>query len=1384
MNRMPKKSEPHSLVGIQHIRLLVENAPEGMVICDLSNRITYANRVFCEMFGYALEETMGKDINSIVSRSAPVRKEAGKIASHILETPYVIENTIRENRMGEPVHVSLLAGPIRDNGRLVGAYGVYRDISESKRMEADIQRERVFFEKLFSDTPIAILICDCGENVVRANRAFLDMFGYTVDEITGGNADTLVTTGDEMLREARNANSAVWNRREMLTLNTVRTKKDGTPIPVKIYQFPFQVDENTHLDYNVFIDMSDQARLENSIRKEKIFFETLFESSPYSVTLEDTDGTILKANKAFYDMFGYSVSDNIIGSDVNEIVALDPEIQKEARGMDNRFWTGENINQDVVRQRKDGSLIHLSLVQTLLELPDGARLVYVIYGDITSRVRASETLKRRLRFQKLTASLSSLFLEKGELASKLARGLTEINAFLETDAAWVVSFDENDPRDQRLTAKSPADAPDPPRLSWLGKEIRKRRSLDLETLRDIPADTDERRFFGEAGFNGLLATAIGLEQTRGFVVFGRRLEHVTPNEEDLGILSIFANILDQAFGRAEAEEELFRHRQMLEGIVETQNDFIVRWKPDFTITFANAPYCRFRNVDPETICGTSLLDLIPKEDVPAEHAFLERILSGETLIATEEKETNIEGETRWMHWYDKAIYDGRGRLVEIQSEGRDITQLKEIQQELERSEKRYQSIVQDQDDMVIRITPDDGSLTFVNDAYCRRFGKSREELLGSSIFAHVDCGEAGRLCREHFEKLTPENPTNIDNSYSVFPGGKISYEQWSNRGIFDAAGNLVEIQCVGRDVTESKIAEKRLKESEQRYLTIVNDQMDFVVRFSPEGQISFANRAYEKRMGLGVGEAMLRNFLNSLETGPAAYLEETLFPSLTPEHPVAEYETVSTSPDCKKCREHWIFRGIFDTRGFLREIQAVGRDFTKIKETEEALRETTQLYLGMVENQVELVCRFNMQGDLLFANDAYCNYFDVDRATVPDQKISLILPPREWEQLEADLMSLSPDNPYIFREHPVYGPGGDRRWTRWSNRGVFSAEGDLLEILAVGRDTTDIKKASDELEHLNDVLRAVRGVNRLINRERNPDRLIPGICGHLLDTRGYANVWIALMDGTGKLFSITETGRDSGGNPLSEKLCNLELNDWGWKVLLTPGVTLNSNLVPFSDFPLMDSYKDKGVMTTRLEHEGVILGLICVSLPDGFVADSEEQDLFFETAQDIAAAIHVLDEEKKRESQKRETDLRATHMEKLLHDYRDGLWEWDITSGRTFFSSGYTAMLGYEADDVAPSYDGWKDLIHPEDRDRATENVQRCLAAGGSDTLHQVYRMRTAQGGWKKILDRANVVKRNAAGEGVRMVGIHIDIGDQLTEKACHFEKSRSDDEKSRAQAQ
>ncbi len=1360
MNRMPKKNEPHSLVGIQHIRLLVENAPEGMVICDRSNRITYANRVFCEMFGYALEEAMGKDIDSIVSRSAPVRKEAEQIASNILEQPCVLENTIRENRRGEPVPVSILAGPIHDNGKLVGAYGVYRDISEHEIMEANIQRERVFFEKLFSDTPIAILICDCDGDVRRANRAFLNMFGYTMDEIAGENADALVTTGPEMLREARNVNSAVWNKKQMLTLNTMRTKKDGTPIPVKIYQFPFQVDEKTHLDYNVFIDMSDQARLETSIRKEKLFFEKLFESSPYSVTLEDANGNILKANRAFYSMFGYSVSDNIIGRDVNEIVALDPEIQKEARDMDSRFWNGENINRDVVRQRKDGSLIHLSLVQTLLELPDGTRLVYVIYGDITSRVRASETLKQRLRFQKLTASLSSLFLEKGELASKLARGLTEINAFLETDAAWVVRFYETGQQVQRLMAKSPDDAPRPPQFPWLGGQIKNSRLLNIKSPDDFPEDSSERRFFGEAGFSGLLATGIGLEHTRGFIVFGRRHQHATPNEEDLGILGIFANILDQAFGRAEAEEQLFQHRQMLEGILETQNDFIVRWKPDFTITFANQPYCRFRKADPETICGTSLLDLIPKEDIPHEHTILQRMLSGKTLLACEEKATNAEGDVRWMHWYDKPIYDGQGRLVEIQSEGRDITEIKNIQQELEHSEKRYQSVVQDQDDMVIRITPEDGSLTFVNEAYCRRFGKSREELLGSSIFAHVDCGEAGRLCREHFEKLTPDNPTNIDNSYSVFPGGEISYEQWSNRGIFDAAGNLVEIQCVGRDVTESKKAEKKLKESEQRYLAIVNDQMDFVVRFNPEGQISFANRSYEKRMGLGPGEAMLRNFLDPLECEQAKHLEETLFPSLTPETPVAEYETVSTDPAGDKRREHWIFRGIFDTRGFLREIQAVGRDFTKMKETEQALRETTQLYLGMVENQVEMVCRFNMQGNLLFANDAYCSYFEVDRATVPEQKISLILPPREWEQLWADLMSLSPDNPYIFREHPVFGPGGTKRWTRWSNRGVFSEEGELLEILAVGRDTTDIKKASYELEHLNDILRSVRGVNRLINRERNLDRLIPGICGHLLDTRGYANVWIALMDGTGKLFTVTETGRDGGGNPLSEKLCNQELNDWGWKVLLTPGVTLNRNLVPFSDAPLMDSYKGKGVMITRLEYDGVILGLICVSLPEGFETDSEEQDLFFETAQDIAASIRVLDEEKKRENQKKETDTRAAHMEKLLHGYRDGLWEWDISSDRIFFNSGYAAMLGYDANEIVPSYDGWKDLVHPEDLDRATENVQRCMAPGGCDAQNNIYRMLRANGGWTWILDKTKVVERNAAGEAVRMVGIHIEIGE------------------------
>lgn len=139
---------------------------------------------------------------------------------------------------------------------------------------------------------------------------------------------------------------------------------------------------------------------------------------------------------------------------------------------------------------------------------------------------------------------------------------------------------------------------------------------------------------------------------------------------------------------------------------------------------------------------------------------------------------------------------------------------KEVEQALRKSEKQYRAVVEEQTELICRHRPD-STFTFANQAYCRAYGKSPEELLGKSFLPFLSPG-ARRAVKKIFSRLTPDNPVSLHVQQVVLPNGETHWQQWSNRGIFNNAGSLIEIQSVGRDITELKKSEEALKVSHRQ----------------------------------------------------------------------------------------------------------------------------------------------------------------------------------------------------------------------------------------------------------------------------------------------------------------------------------------------------------------------------------------------------------------------------------------------------------------------------------------------------------------------------------------------------------------------------------------
>lgn len=169
------------------------------------------------------------------------------------------------------------------------------------------------------------------------------------------------------------------------------------------------------------------------------------------------------------------------------------------------------------------------------------------------------------------------------------------------------------------------------------------------------------------------------------------------------------------------------------------------------------------------------------------------------------------------------------------------------EEKLKGSEARYQAIVEDQTELVCRFLPD-GTLTFVNEAYCRYFNTNRGRMIGSSFKPFLP-----DQTRQHLERLwsslSQENAVATIEHSLVMPDGQVCWQQWINHAIFDGQGHLIEIQATGRDITESKQIEGALRESEKRYHSVFENSGTATVIIEEDMTISMANAECEKLSG-------------------------------------------------------------------------------------------------------------------------------------------------------------------------------------------------------------------------------------------------------------------------------------------------------------------------------------------------------------------------------------------------------------------------------------------------------------------------------------------------------------------------------------------------------
>ncbi|MHB8520438.1 MAG: PAS domain S-box protein [Limisphaerales bacterium] len=290
--------------------------------------------------------------------------------------------------------------------------------------------------------------------------------------------------------------------------------------------------------------------------------------------------------------------------------------------------------------------------------------------------------------------------------------------------------------------------------------------------------------------------------------------------------------------------------------------------------------------------------------------------------------------------------------------------------EVRKSERRFRAVVEDQTDLICRFQPD-GLLTFVNEAFCRFYVKSSEELIGTNFFQTLSEEDAA-IPLSYINSLPADEPVLSFDHRIHLPDDRVVWHQYRIRRLFQEEGDTREFQAVIQDITQRKQSEQTLRASEEQYRSLIDHIPDVVWTANANRDLLFISGNAVKVLGFSSEELLERGgqlWTNRLHADDAARVREAyqkLF--LTGEKFDVEYRI------CRKDGQ-WIWlhdrapaprvnQGMLCAEGLF-------FDITPRKQAEEALRHSETKFRTLYDSSSDAVMLLSEQG-----------FFDCNPATL------------------------------------------------------------------------------------------------------------------------------------------------------------------------------------------------------------------------------------------------------------------------------------------------------------------------------------------------------------------------------------------------------------------
>ena len=477
-----KRAEQELKGSEEKYRVIVEAASDAVISMDENGGILLANPATTRIFGYDPAELIGKPLTVLMPEYMRKLHEAGfkrylATGQRHLNWQGTELTALRKNGQEFPVELSF--GEMISNGHRVFT-GFVRDISEKKRAEDELRKQKELFQKIFENIPVLIAFRGKDRELQLVNPEWERTTGWKLEEIREQNLDILAEFFPDphyrqVIRDLIAASTGQWNDIQLRA-------RDGRVIDLAS-TFVHLSDGST-----LFIarDVTERKRAEAELRESEARFRLVADSAPVMIWMSGTDKLCTYFNKPWLDFTGRSI-DQELGNGWAEVV--DPEdLQRCLDTYTQAFDRREAFRMEYRLRRHDGEFRWISDIGVPRFNPDGSFAGYIgSCIDVSEQRRAEEQLRRA---QEDLARVTRV-VAMGELAAAIAHEVNQPLTAIVTNANFCLRrLDGATSNPDELRAAITAIANDGTRASGVISRIRSllkkgapdRRELDINQI--------------------------------------------------------------------------------------------------------------------------------------------------------------------------------------------------------------------------------------------------------------------------------------------------------------------------------------------------------------------------------------------------------------------------------------------------------------------------------------------------------------------------------------------------------------------------------------------------------------------------------------------------------------------------------------------------------------------------------------------------------------------------------------------------------------------------------------------------------------------------------------------------------------------------------------